>query len=105
MLLDAVPISAALVVPPGIYCPVNKQMAASHVGNIQPNSLDAAVAKVIDFVDGKAFGADEVKSAIEPHVIFFETIRFLLSVCWMSHNNVTNLMMMLFLIRRSHCRT
>ena len=47
-------------------------MAASHVGIIKPGSLDTAVAKVINFVDGRAFGVDEVQSAIAQYVNFFK---------------------------------
>ena len=72
MLPEAVLISAALVMPPGIYWQVNQQMAASHVGTINPGSFDTAVAKVIDFVEGRAFGVDKVQTAMKQYVNFFK---------------------------------
>ena len=45
-------------------------MAAFHVGIIK--SLDSAVTKVIDFVDGRAFGVDKVKAAIARYANFFK---------------------------------
>ena len=47
-------------------------MAVSHVGTINPSSFDNAVDKVINFVDGKAFGADKVQTAMKQYVNFFK---------------------------------
>ena len=73
MLPEADLISAALVNPPGIYWQVNQQMAASHVGTINQRTFDTAVDKVINFVEGRAFGLEKVQTAMKQYVNFFNT--------------------------------
>ena len=48
-------------------------MAASHVGIINERTFDTAVDKVINFVEGKAFGLEKVQTAMQQYVNFFNT--------------------------------
>ena len=48
-------------------------MAASHVGIINQRTFDTAVDKVINFVEGKAFGLEKVQTAMQQYTNFFNT--------------------------------